>query len=124
MGREGAALRDAGELPQARPGPRRGRGRESPAGMSLAPPFFGKPTGDAAGGLHSGAAGGAADEDRGVHWRRFPDLLAPGSKAEWLERTRRPANETYDAGLSLDVDRCIADNFVNSPGLGKHRHMA
>jgi len=36
----------------------------------------------------------------------------------------RPANETYDAGLSLDVDRRIADNFVYSPGLGKHRHMA
>jgi len=36
----------------------------------------------------------------------------------------RPANETYDAGLSLDVDRRIADNFVYSPGLGKHRNMA
>src|SRR5215510_2930520 len=36
----------------------------------------------------------------------------------------RPANETYDAGLSLDVDRRIADNFVYSPRLGKHRHMA
>ena len=64
---------------------------------------------------------GLADEDGGVHWWLFPDLLALDQKAEWLERTRRPA---YDQGLSLDVDRCIADNFVYSPGLGKHRHMA
>ena len=46
----------------------------------------------------------------------------------WIRRPSglrgRPANETYDAGLSLDVDRRIADNFVHSPGLGKHRHMA
>jgi hypothetical protein len=46
----------------------------------------------------------------------------------WIRRPSglrgRPANETYDAGLSLDVDCCIADNFVYSPGLGKHRHMA
>src|SRR5215831_5455229 len=46
----------------------------------------------------------------------------------WIRRPSglrgRPANETYDAGLSLDVDRRIADNFVYSPGLGKHRHMA
>jgi hypothetical protein len=33
-------------------------------------------------------------------------------------------NETYDARLSLDVDRRIADNFVYWPRLGKHRHMA
>jgi len=46
----------------------------------------------------------------------------------WIRRPSglrgRPANETYDAGLSLDIDRGIADNFVYSPGLGKHRHMA
>src|SRR5262245_42173954 len=46
----------------------------------------------------------------------------------WIRRPSglrgRPANETYDAGLSLDVDRRIADNFVYSPRLGKHRHMA
>ena len=46
----------------------------------------------------------------------------------WIRRPSglrgRPANETYDTGLSLDVDRRIADNFVYSPGLGKHRHMA
>ena len=66
---------------------------------------------------------GLADEDSGVHWWLFPDLLALDRKAEWLEKDD-PANETYDAGLSLDVDRRIADNFVYSPGLGKHRHMA
>jgi hypothetical protein len=46
----------------------------------------------------------------------------------WIRRLSglrgRPANETYNAGLSLDVDRRIADNFVYPPGLGKHRHMA
>lgn len=65
------------------------------------------------------------DRDReasGVHWWLFPDLLALDQKAEWLERTT--AKRTYDARLSLDVDRRIADNFVYSPGLGKHRHMA
>jgi len=33
-------------------------------------------------------------------------------------------NETYSAGLTLDVDRRVADDFVYSPRLGKHRHMA
>src|SRR5215510_1676351 len=45
----------------------------------------------------------------------------------WIRRPSglrgQPANETYDAGLSLDVDRRIPNNFVYSPGLGKHRHM-
>jgi hypothetical protein len=66
---------------------------------------------------------GLADEDSGVHVDgTFPTYLL------WIERPSglrgRPATETYDAGLSLDVDRRIADNLVYSPGLGKHRHMA
>ena len=65
---------------------------------------------------------GLVDEDSGVHWWLFPDLLALDRKAEWLERTT--ANRNLYAGLSLDVDRRIADNFVYSLGLGKHRHMA
>jgi hypothetical protein len=76
--------------------------------------------------VHSEEAGIAntvpADEDSGVIGGAFPTYLP------WIRRPSglrgRPANETYDAGLSLDVDRRIADYFVYPPGLGKHRHMA
>jgi hypothetical protein len=37
-------------------------------------------------------AGGAADEEGGFHWRRFPDLLALDQKAKWLERTTGKRN--------------------------------
>ena len=52
-----------------------------------------------------------------------PDACCDASR--WPSGLRGwPASESYDAGLSLDADRCIADNFVYLPGLGKHRHMA
>jgi len=35
---------------------------------------------------------GLADEDTGVHWWLFPDLLALDQKAEWLERTTSKRN--------------------------------
>src|SRR5262245_5205028 len=42
--------------------------------------------------LGRNAAGGADDEDSGVYWRRFPDLLALDQKAEWLERATGKRN--------------------------------
>ena len=64
-----------------------------------------------------------------------PVVFIGGSFPTYLLWIRRPSGlrgrppnetyeETYDARLSLDVERRIADNFVYSPGLGKHRHMA
>ena len=35
---------------------------------------------------------GLADEDGGVHWWLFPDLLALDQMAEWLERTTGKRN--------------------------------
>jgi hypothetical protein len=54
--------------------------------------------------------------------RRGQGPPAPPSARRW--NAALDLAGTYDARLSLDVDRGIADNFVYSPGLGKHRHMA
>ena len=71
--------------------------------------------------LRRNAVGGAPTGTVAFIGGAFPTYLL------WIRRPsglRELANETYDAGLSLDVARRVADNFVYTSGLGKHRHMA